>query len=97
MSRGRRAPVSPVLGGFLDHRFTVAHASRYLDGELSGPERRRVHRHASVCPRCRALLASLTRLLAVLPSLRGGPQPLRVADGVLERLDAEPGGRAAPG
>lgn len=96
MSRGRRAPVSSVLGGFLDHRFTVAHASRYLDGELSRPERRRIDRHASVCPRCRALLASLTRLLVALPSLRDGPQP-PVADGVLERLDGEPGGRAAPG
>jgi len=73
----------------VDHRFTKAHASEYLDGELSEPRRRRVERHSSVCPQCRALLAALGRVLEALPSLARRPGP-GVADGVLERLAAEP-------
>ena len=80
--------MSGVLPQMLDHRFTMAHASEYLDGELPQAERERVERHASVCPKCRALLASLRRMIETLPGLAAQPPP-SVADGVLERLRRE--------
>jgi anti-sigma factor RsiW len=75
----------------VDHRFTKAHASEYLDGELPQAGRERVERHASVCPRCRALLASLRRMIETLPNLAAQQGP-SVTDGVLERLRRD-GGR----
>ncbi len=80
--------MSRVLWQMVDHRFTKAHASEYLDGDLSPAERDRVERHASVCPKCRALLASLRRMLETLPGLAAQPRP-SVTDGVLERLRRE--------
>jgi anti-sigma factor RsiW len=77
--------VSGVLRQMADHRFTKAHASAYLDGELPAPQRERVERHTSVCPKCRALLASLRRMLDTLPGLAAPPRP-SVAEGALERL-----------
>jgi anti-sigma factor RsiW len=74
-----------MLGRLLDHRYTKAHASEYLDGELGADGRRRVERHTSVCPQCRELLASLGRMLHALPAMRTGPRR-DVAAGVLERL-----------
>ena len=74
-----------MLRQLLDHRFTKSHASRYLDGELPETGRRRVERHTSVCPRCRALLASLRQMIETLPSLAAPPRR-SVADGVLERV-----------
>jgi anti-sigma factor RsiW len=79
----------------LDHRFTRGHASGYVDGELTVDERRRVEHHASVCPKCRELLASLRRTVIALrrlPSARGG----NVAERVVERLRAEASARASP-
>ncbi|HEV2062272.1 MAG TPA: zf-HC2 domain-containing protein [Solirubrobacteraceae bacterium] len=73
----------------LDHRFTKAHASEYLDGDLPESGRHRVERHTSICPQCRELIASLRRMLEALPALGAQPQPT-VADGVLERLRREP-------
>ena len=69
----------------VDHRFTKAHASDYLDGELSDDARRRVERHTSVCPQCRAVLASLRRMLDTLPRLAAPPRE-SVANGVIDRL-----------
>ena len=80
--------MSGVLRQMVEHRFTKAHASEYLDGELPQAERKRVERHASVCPKCRALLASLRRMIETLPGLAAQPRP-SVADGVLERLRRE--------
>jgi anti-sigma factor RsiW len=77
--------VTSVLWQMVDHRFTKAHASEYLDGELSEAGRRRVERHSSVCPRCQALLASLRGMIDTLSEL-STPGRARVADGVLERL-----------
>jgi anti-sigma factor RsiW len=77
--------VSAVLWHMVDHRFTRVHASEYLDGELSEDGRRRVERHTSACPQCRALLASLRRMLDTLPRLAATPAP-SLADGVIERL-----------
>ncbi len=77
--------MSAVLWRMVDHRFTRAHASQYLDRELSEDGRRRVERHISVCPQCHALLASLRRMLDALPDLAAPPRQ-SVADGVIERL-----------
>ncbi len=77
-----------VLRQMLDHRFTAAHASEYLDGELSHTGCQRVERHTSVCPGCHALLASLRRLVNTLPGLAAPPRA-SVAGGVLERLQRE--------
>ena len=77
-----------VLWSFIDHRFTAAHASEYVDGELHEAGRRRIERHTSICPQCAALLASLRRMVELLPGL----DPARskdVANGVLERLRRE--------
>lgn len=78
----------PVLRQMLDHRFTKAHASEYLDGELPPVAAWRVEQHTSICPQCRELIASLGRMLGALPALAATPQP-SVADGVLERLRHE--------
>lgn len=72
-----------------DHRFTQQRASQYLDGELSAGGRRRVERHAGVCPPCRRLLATLRRTLADLGRLSVKPHA-GVAEGVLERLHKQP-------
>lgn len=80
--------VGDVLWQMLDHRFTRARASEYLDGELSLEGRRRVERHASVCPQCRAFIASLRQMLEALPGVAASPRP-GLADGVVERLRHE--------
>lgn len=77
-----------MLRQLLDHRFTKTHASEYLDDELPPSGRRRVERHASVCPQCHELLASLRVMIGALPALRTAP-PVTVADGVIERLRRE--------
>ena len=69
----------------MDDRFTAAHASGYLDGQLPEAGRRRIERHATVCPQCRTPLASLRRMINILPRL-AAPPSTGVADGVLERL-----------
>ena len=74
-----------VLWRSIDHRFTAAHASEYLDGQLPDAGRRRIERHTSVCPQCRMLLTSLRRMIETLPRLAAPPFS-GVADGVLERL-----------
>src|SRR6266511_1311968 len=42
--------------------------SAHLEGELRGPERRRVLRHLARCPRCRELLRSLAHAVDTLRS-----------------------------
>ena len=73
-----------------DHRFTMEHASEYLDGELPEPGCRRVVEHTGMCPRCRHLIESLRRTIAGLAGLReprpGGDD---VAAGVIARLRGE--------
>jgi anti-sigma factor RsiW len=80
--------VGDVLWQMLDHRFTRARASEYLDGDLSPEGRRRVERHTSVCPQCRAFIASLRQMLEALPGVAASPRP-GLADGVVERLRHE--------
>lgn len=74
-----------MLWRTIDHRFTKAHASGYLDGELDQPGQQRIERHTSVCPQCRALLASLRRMIEELSRLSPA-SCARIADGVLDRL-----------
>ncbi len=84
----RAGIVDDVLRQMLDHRFTKARASQYIDGELSTEGRRRVERHTSVCPQCRALIASLRQMLEALPGVAASPRS-GLAEGVVERLRHE--------
>lgn len=77
--------MNPVLWQAADHRFTQAHASEYLDGELEPAGRQRIESHTSVCPRCRLLLAALRRMIEALGTLSPVPRE-SVADRVLEHL-----------
>ncbi len=77
--------MNSVLWQMMDHRFTKAHASGYLDGELDQSGRERIERHTSVCPQCWALLASLRRVVEELSRLSPAPRA-GLADGVLDRL-----------
>jgi anti-sigma factor RsiW len=72
-----------------EHRWTHAHLSEYIDGELAPEEVARVEEHVGICPHCRRVLATLRRTLKGLMSLRAEPQP-GIADGVIERLRGEP-------
>ena len=71
-----------------EHRWTHAHLSEYLDGELGAPERQRVEEHVGVCPHCRRVLRTLRRTLEGLMELSRDPRP-DVADGVIDRLRGE--------
>jgi anti-sigma factor RsiW len=71
-----------------EHRWTHAHLSEYLDGELGAAERDRVEAHTSICPHCTRVLATLRRTLEGLRMLHAQPQT-GVADGVIRRLHDE--------
>jgi predicted anti-sigma-YlaC factor YlaD len=71
-----------------DHRWTQAHLSDYLDGDLRSPERERVEEHVHWCPECRRVLESLRRTLKGLMDLRMAPDD-SVAPGVIDRLRRE--------
>jgi anti-sigma factor RsiW len=68
-----------------EHRWTHAHLSDYLDNELDDSAKARVEDHASICPQCRRVLATLRRTLSGLRELHGEPS-YEVADGVIEAL-----------
>ncbi len=68
-----------------EHRWTHSHLSDYLDAELDDAAQARVEEHASICPQCRRVLATLRRTLAGLRELQAGPE-VDVADGVIESL-----------
>lgn len=72
-----------------EHRWTHAHLSDFLDGDLGPGESDRVHDHVGICPQCSRVLATLRRTLEGLHLLRP-PAPSGVADGVIERLRDEP-------
>jgi len=71
-----------------DHRWTQAHMSDYLDGDLGKPERDRVEEHVHWCPECRRLLESLRRTLKGLMELRATPAE-SIAPDVIDRLRRE--------
>lgn len=87
---GMRQMLGHPIRHWRDHRFTIANASAYLDGELVAAEQRRVQAHSHVCPRCRELLVSLRRTLIGLGGLRRAA-PENVVPGVLETLRAADG------
>ena len=72
-----------------DHRYTRAHASEYLDGELDAHGHRRVEEHTGMCPACRHLVESLRRTVEGLMGLRTEPDG-HIADSVIGRLREEP-------
>lgn len=71
-----------------DHRWTPAHVSPYIEGELSRRGRSRVLRHTAECPECRAVLASLQLMLGALARLprAGAGEPHEIASAVRQRL-----------
>jgi hypothetical protein len=71
-----------------EHRWTHAHLSEYLDRQLTPKKRERVEAHASICPYCSRVLATLRRTLEGLHLLRAQPQT-GVAEGVIARLRDE--------
>ena len=71
-----------------DHRWTQAHLSDYLDGDLQSGERERVEEHVHWCPECRRLLESLRRTLRGLMELRATPAE-SIAPDVIDRLRRE--------
>lgn len=68
-----------------EHRWTHAHLSGYIDGDLSAGPSTRVEEHVGLCPQCRRVLATLRRTLAELRALRSEPKP-GVTEGVIERI-----------
>jgi anti-sigma factor RsiW len=72
----------------LDHRWVAPRLSDYVDYELRPAQRRRVERHAAICPECGPALRGL---LIVVQALRGlGRRPTRsVAPAVIDRLRHE--------
>lgn len=53
-----------------DHRFAMAHASAFVDGELTGAQARRIDDHTHICPKCHEMLASLRKLLHGLGAMK---------------------------
>jgi anti-sigma factor RsiW len=72
-----------------EHRFTHAHLSDYLDGDLRGDDRERVETHVGLCPECRRVLAGLRKTIGALMGLRDDADT-DVAAGVIARLRSEP-------
>jgi len=68
-----------------DHRLVASQASAYLDRELDEPARRRVERHARVCPLCHHLIETLRGTIAGLAGLRA-ETGVEIADMVIARL-----------
>jgi anti-sigma factor RsiW len=70
--------------------------SRYLDGELTQPQRRALETHLGDCPNCRRLVESLTGTVDALGSMRTGARA-GLADSVIGALRAQsPSQRALP-
>jgi anti-sigma factor RsiW len=76
-----------------DCRWAQGHMSDYLDGELASSRRTRMERHAGECPKCRRLLARLSRMVGALhrvPPPAGGADALEIAASVRRRLGRPP-------
>ena len=75
-----------------DHRFALAHASEYLDGDLDDSARARIEQHLRFCPKCYELLVSLRRTITALGDLRRARDEAAdedITSLVIERLRAE--------
>ena len=80
----------------LDHRWSQAHMSEYVDGELTARHRERIERHTRDCSDCRELLASLQQMISTLATFRGRPEESvasSVLAGVRQRLARGDDGR----
>ena len=77
--------------GFMrEHMWTRRHLPEYLDDELDARDRERLDRHASLCPKCGHLVATLLKTLRELRTLRrASPPSSPVADSVIARLREE--------
>jgi anti-sigma factor RsiW len=75
------------LRTMLDHRFAQRRMSDYVDGDLPAAQRRRLERHADLCPDCGPLRRALMWLVVELPGLRRPPDRSIVPD-VIDRLRA---------
>lgn len=73
--------------------WTGERLSDVLDGELAGWRGLAAHRHLARCDRCRALLAALGRVVALLGSERRATErdAPSAADAVVARIRAEKG------
>jgi len=72
----------------LDHRWARTRLSDYVDDELRPGKRRRLERHAHICPECGPMLRALTVTVFRLRQLRFRRHE-SVAPRVIERLRAE--------
>ena len=68
----------------LEHRWAARRMNAYVDGDLDARERRRLERHADVCPECGPMRRTLVRLTRELRQL-GRPPERSVAPGVIAR------------
>jgi anti-sigma factor RsiW len=78
-----------------DHRWTTAHMSGYLDGDLTPPGLLRAERHIGQCAECRQTLAGLRAMLAALgrvPAPTARSDPRQTAAAVRRRLQEPPAG-----
>ena len=73
-----------------DHRWSLAHMSEEVDGDLDAREHARLHDHVGECPDCERVLATLQQLVGQLRDLRGS-ESRTVADHVLEQIKRELG------
>jgi anti-sigma factor RsiW len=56
----------------VEHYWSRRHIHDYVDGELTVDQRRRLERHAWICPECGPMLRDMLRMLAALRRLRAG-------------------------
>lgn len=76
--------------GFMrEHMWTRRHLSEYLDEELDAQGRKRLERHAHLCPKCGHLVATLLKTLRGLRELGDASPASPVADSVIARLREE--------
>ena len=71
-----------------DHRWTPAHLSAYVEGDLVARSAMRIQRHVRECPECRGALRSLERMLGLLraaPPVSDSEKP-DIASAVRRRL-----------
>jgi Putative zinc-finger len=73
----------------LDHRFTVRHASEFIDGDLSPAASARIRRHASVCPMCAELLQTMRATISNLRRLASPNDTPSVVPSILDALRAD--------
>gem|GEM_PF-1348918 len=72
-----------------DHRWTKAHLSDEIDGNLRPDDRSRLRHHVHECEKCNRLLDSLRQTVDALRTTANRSKP-GVAERVIERLDHEP-------